>query len=191
MMTIARWVTTSELTANHVGYSRTIFSDLGSRRTHAGWGDKPAEIPGDETNREIAEFLNRTFGKVIYPGEEHHYKLSVAIAEELFAADVFDALLYPTIPMRANADNFAIKRSYVDSSLKFVKAEFVRIEKIRDAVFDITILDTAKEVTPEGDIVWRGRLDQWSLNNQGDVLVFTDEGKWVARDSSGRIVEPD
>ena len=189
-MTVSRWTTTSAMTANHVGYTATTFSGLQSARTHAGWDNKPAEIPGDEISKEIAEFLARTFAKIVRRGEEHHYKLSVAIAEELFLADVFDALLYPTIPMRANADNLAIKPLYVDSSLRFVKAEFVRIDRLREFGFDITVLDTATQVSEDGVLSWRGRLDGWVLKNQGDTLIFTDEnGKWVARDKSGRVVE--
>lgn len=120
------------------------------------------------------------------------YKLSVAIAEKLFSDDMFDGLLYPTVQMQANADNLAIKPRYADSHLKFLKAEFARINAVREIALDIDVLDTAVELEADGKIVWRGRRDQWVLREQGDQLTLSVEnGRWVARDNIGRIVDPE
>jgi hypothetical protein len=185
---IAQWITTAPLVVNHVGYTSRTFHALGSNRPHAGWGNEPAE----QINGTVAEFLSETFTSIVAPGSEHQYKLSVAIAEKLSAHDMFDGLLYPTVAMRGNADNFALKTGYADKHLRFVRAEFARIDHVREFSFDITMLDTATELAADGDIVWRGRLDQWVLREQNDTIVLTAEKDgWVARDMSGKIVEPE
>lgn len=188
---ITRWETTASLLVNQVGYTRRTFDTLGSARQQAGWGPEPADVSAGEGNEEIAEFLAELFTQQVAKGDEHTYKLTVAVAEKLFMDDLFDGLLYPTVPMRANADNFALKPRYADKHLRFLKAEFARIDAERDFAYDITVLDTATELGDDGSIRWRGRLDQWVLRNQGDQLTFTAEnGKWVARDARGKIVEP-
>ena len=176
---------------NQVGYTRRTFDILGSGRPQVGWGPEPADVPTGEGNKEIAGFLAELFTRPVAKCDEHSYNITVAVAEKLFLDDLFDGLLYPTVSMRANADNFALKPRYADKHLRFLKAEFARIDAERDFAYDITVLDTATELGDDGSIRWRGRLDQWVLRNQGDQLTFTAEnGKWVARDASANIVEP-
>jgi hypothetical protein len=175
---------------NQVGYTRQAFDALGSLRPSAGWSLEPADIPTGQGNEEIAEFLGELFTRPVARGDEHAYKLTVAVAEKLFSDDLFDGLLYPTVPMRANADNFALKPRYADKHLRFLGAEFARIDSERDFAYDITVLDTAAELGADGTIRWRGRLEQWVLS-KGEQLTFTAEnGEWVARDASGNVVEP-
>ena len=94
--------------------------------------------------------------------------------------------------MSANADNFALKPSYVDEHLRFEKAEFIRIDRVHDRQkLEVTVLDTAVEVTESKAILWRGRRDRWQLRNKGDMLMFcVENGEWVACDPEGNIVEP-
>jgi hypothetical protein len=186
--TIIHWVTTARLTVNHVGYTPSVFSALKSNRPHAGWAGQRAAVPGDQINAQINDFLAEAFACAVPPGEEYRYNLSVAIAEGLSCDGVFDGLLYPSIAMRANADNFAIQTKYADQNLRFVKAEFIRIDAIREFAYDITIFDTATEIGKDGSIHWTAR--PWTIPPKGQ-LVFRFEEKWVARDTEGRIVEPD
>ncbi len=188
---IVQWETTSPLLVNHVGYTREAFGTIGSGRTQAGWSREAAEIPALDGVEEIVEFLAKLFTRRVAIGEEGNYKLTVAVAEKLFADDLFGGLLYPAVAMRANADNFALKSQYADNHLRFVKAELARIDAELDFGYQITVLDTAGELGGDGSIQWRGRLDQWTLRNKGDQLSFVVEnGSWVARDSDGKVVEP-
>jgi hypothetical protein len=189
-LALVHWETTAPMLLNHVGYTSQAFRALGSARPHAGWSDVPAEIPAIDGNVEVAEFISDLFTRVVPRGEEHVYKLTVAVAEKLFAVDLFDGLLYPTVPMRANADNIALKPIYADTHLRFLGAAFVRIDAERDFAYDITVLDTAREVGTDGAIYWTGRRDQWVVRD-GRSLTFTvQNGKWVALDAAGNIVEP-
>ena len=149
------------------------------------------EVP-NHVNEAVSNFLAEIFTRVVPVGSEHEYKLSVAIAEKLFADDIFNGLLYPTVAMRANADNFALKLRYANDNLRFVKAEYARIDRVRDFAFDITWLDTATELAEDGAIQWKGRLDQWVIKEPYGQLTFTaQDGDWIARNRVGEIVQPE
>lgn len=185
---IARWVTTAPLLVNHVGYADTTFKTLRSNRKQSSWGPKPIR----HLNPAVSDFLAEAFSRIVPRSSEYEYKLSVAIAEKLFSDDIFDGLLYPTIAMRANADNFALKLRYASQHLQFQRAEFARIDQVRDFAFDITTLDTATKLAADGSICWKGRLDQWVIREPFGELSFTAQnGEWIARDKSGKIVEPE
>jgi hypothetical protein len=177
---------------NYVGYTRMAFQTLGSNREHAGWNTNPLTMPGGDVDRLIDEFLAETFTRFVSAGSEYLYKVSVAISEKLFLDDKFDGLMYPTVQMKANADNFALKPRYADNNLKFLKVEYVRINGVRHFAFDIDVLDTATALAPDGTIVWKGHHDLWTLRSQGDQLTFSVEnGEWIARDATGQVVHPD
>jgi len=185
---IGRWITIGPLLVNHVGYSEATFKTLASVRQKAGWGPHPAK----HLNEAVSVFLAEIFTRIVRVGSEHEYKLSVAIAEKLFADYIFDGLLYPTVAMRGNADNFALKLRYANNNLQFLKAEYARIEHVRDFAFDITWLDTATELEGDGTIRWKGRLDQWVIKEPCGQLTFTAQnGDWIARDRAGEIVRPE
>jgi hypothetical protein len=185
---IARWVTTTPLLVNHVGYAVRAFNSLLSSRQQAGWGPQAA----NHLNEAVSEFLAESFIRVVPRGSEYEYKLSVAIADKLFADEHFDGLLYPAIAMRANADNFALKLRYANKHIQFQRAEYARIERVRDFAFDITWLDTATALQADGTICWKGRLDRWVIKEPYGQLNFTAEkGEWIARDKSGELVQPE
>jgi len=183
---IGSWITTAPILVNHVGYTQRSFDALLSNRKQASWGHEPV----NHLNEAVSDFLGEIFTQIIPRGSEYRYKISVAIAEKLFLDDIFDGLLYPSIAMRANADNFAVKLRYANAYLQFQRAEYARIEHVRDFAFDFTVLDTATELGADGSICWRGRLDQWVISEPFGQLHFTAEnGEWVARDKHGNIVE--
>lgn len=187
---IVHWETSAPMMVNHVGYVQPTFEALRSARV-AGTSIEFAQVPPGEGHEEIAKFLAELFTKSVARGEEQIYKLTNAVAEKLFIHDLFDGLLYPTIQMRANADNFALKPRYADVHLKFLKIEFARIDSEYDFKYDITLLDTAITLGDDGSIQWRGRNDRWVVQNAGDQLTLSVEnGRWVARDVNG-IVGPE
>jgi RES domain len=189
---IAEWKTTAPMVVNHVGYSQNAFNDLGSRRTHGSWANRPVDEPGGPEHGEVTDFLATTFVRRIAPGETaDFYKISIAIAEALFAQDLFHGLMYPTIAMAANSDNVAIKAAFADQHLEFVKAEFFRVDAVREMGFEVLPLDVAKEVDNDGALKWKGRPNQLTVTQDRPLILTAENGRWVARDVSGCIVEPD
>ncbi len=182
---ISCWTTTARLIARPVGYTQQTFNRLNLK------GDYKMNWAGD-VNQAVNEFFEKAFTRMVSQDEKHLYKLSAAIAQVHFGRRNRDPLgiMYPSIPLQANAINFALKPQYVDLNLRFVRAEFVRIDAAHDSTFDITILDVANELSTSGSIAWKGQTDLWVLRNKGDQLTFTIEnGKHIARDRNGLIVD--
>jgi len=191
MIAISKWRTLDKLTVNNIGYTNLVFSELNSNRSTPEYGElkQPTEIP--LTNSLIDEFLSSVFTKVVPERNEYLYKLLIAIAEKMFSDDMFDGLLYPTIAMRANADNLAIKPRYIDSKkLELVNIEFIGIDTREGIQFTVTDTDFANSIKSDGTIEWKGRRGHWVLRNQGETLqTIVENGRWVARDPNGKFVE--
>lgn len=189
---LSKWRTTERLLVNNVGYTTETFGRLQSTRDCPQWhrGSPPPRL-SSEANVLISEFLASTFSADIPEGSEDRYKLTIAITEKLISTGMFGGLIYPTIPMNGNADNFALKPKFVSTGLTFVRAEYIAIDSIEGKKMAVRYLDIATDVSDSGRLTWKGRPGQW-VKNKGDSLIFTVEnGEWVARDHSGNIVEPE
>jgi hypothetical protein len=187
---VSEWQTTKPLRVNHIGYVPATFARLGTSRQYAGWSDAPAVVPDSMT--EIANTLADLFTEIVPPSEEYRYTLTAALATKFMQGDLFDGIIYPTIVMRANADNFALKPSFVDTGMRFVKAELATIDRVHEFSYDITVVDTAGRLLDGDAIDWKGRGDQWVIRENGGALVMVAQnGKWVAYDLRGNIVEPE
>lgn len=188
---VVKWTTTEPMVVHQVGYSTNALNQLKSGRTPESWAVF-AEEPGGAAHAEITDFLATTFVRVIERDESaEFYKLSAAIAEMLFAQDMFHGLLYPTVALSANSDNLAVKPSFADQHLSFVEAEFLQIQKVSDHAFEVLPLDLAQSLDTDGSIAWRGRPKQLVIPPFGTLVLTAENGRWVARDVNGQIVEPE
>lgn len=191
-LVVSKWETASSLSVNNVGYHPDIIKKLGSDRTMPAWYNNELPKGMERDNLLVQRFFADEFTKIVPSGQEHKYKFSVAIAEQHFQHDMFDGLLYPAIAMRGNADNLAIKPMAVDEKLVLKKVEYIQVTDDSNGSYKITLLDFANSFTEDGQIEWKGRLPHWVLRNKGDQLtVAVENGKWVARNLKGEIVEPD
>src|SRR5690242_20839637 len=96
-----------------------------------------------EENLTVRNFFAEQFCQKISNQNPEVYKLTIAIAEKHYFESInsanpnytegFNALLYPTIAMRGNGDNFAIKPSFIsDGGLEFINVEYVEVIGIQD-----------------------------------------------------------
>jgi hypothetical protein len=93
--------------------------------------------------------------------------------------------------MWGNADNLALKPSLVETSLTPIYAEYVEVTEIHETSFAINSLDEARSFGPNGVINWLGHPAQWTLSGGETVICEAVEGRWVARNLRGELVEPD
>ena len=190
-VTLVEWVLSAPLFVNCVGYTEETFRRLGSARTpeHENSIQGPAHMgPVDEM---VDVFLAESYTKPVTRAEEHEYRLTAAVAEWLFAADLFSGLMYPSIAMWANGDNLAIKPKAADEQLKFASAIFAEVVSVRERAIDLSVIDSASGLSPDGALAWRGGSSYWILRDQGDFLkLIVEDGRWVARDREGNLVEP-
>gem|GEM_PF-3652265 len=70
----------------------------------------------------------------------------------------FSGLQYPTMQMRGNGDNFALKRAFAQSNLRFVAVHFMKVEKVDAARTHMvsTSINSCDGVTSDGYLVWQG-----------------------------------
>ncbi len=182
---VSRWRTIDDLLVNHLGYTATVFEEVGSRREKAGWDGKSDPLEGDEVFRETLRALGNLFAR----RDPGLYKLTAALAE-FFMRPPLNGLIYPTIAMSANADNLALKPEWVDTGLEFVGVEFVRIDAVRGFERDVTVIDYAT-ARSDGSLDWKGRGPNWQLTEMDQQLTLSaEQGVWVARDQDGNVVDP-
>ncbi|RAW00489.1 hypothetical protein [Pseudochryseolinea flava] len=160
-------------------------------------GDKEIDSINDETNKLIGEYLAKTFSQSVPANKKELYKLTIAIADKHKSIDPamlqFDGLMYPTVQMWANAENFALERSVIDSGKMYLNAvEWILVKRVHNGKYDIDVLDWANSVTSKGEIEWKGRLPRWNVNELEVNSVYWDDyyGKKVLKDRHGNIIEP-
>jgi hypothetical protein len=189
---VSHWQTTAPIVVNNVGYHHEVFGSLSSTRDCPSWGKGTEYEKLEETTAFIKQFFATEFAKIVPPGQEYLYKISIAIAELHFSNDMFGGLLYPSMAMRANADNLAFKPECVDNHFSLRKVEYIRVDKTDASGFKVTILDFADTLDNDGGIQWKGRHPHWVMREKGQVLHLAVENRrWVARNEKGEIVAPE
>ena len=203
---VSKWRIAEKLMVNNVGYIRDVFDALKSNRSVPDWGNKDALLMGSESNLLVAKYFATQFSKIVPKGEEHEFKISIAIAEKHYLDDVklrsplsrgygeatrFSGLIYPSISMRANADNVALLPTHADRFLVAVSVEWLRIDsRGPDFSYQVTMLDFANSFGQAGDIEWKGRLPQWKVSPGQTATAVVKNGHWVIRNEQGEVIEP-
>lgn len=189
LLAVSHWTTVDKLLVFPVGYSDRVFQEKTSNRS------KPRLGPGDHpllmhpSNRYLEDFFAVEFTKEVPNDEPWRFKISAALAETRLSPQRVDGVMYPTVAMRANSDNFALRPSSA-KKLKLLKAEFVQIDKVKDFSFEVTVLDTATEF-PDGTLAWKGK-PKWTLRKPGEMLrLVVENGQWRAYDMDGNVREFD
>jgi hypothetical protein len=190
---LSEWRTTAKMTVNHIGYTRPTFERLRSTRSAPSWG-KPRVSPAtSDRDRMIDDFLASLFTVDVLEGQEHRYKATVAAAEQLIpepsvkGAFRFDGLIYPTIPMNGNCENFALKSEFAKRGVTFVKAEYLVVREIEGMKMKFDALDFSNSLHDDR-LEWKGRPGRWVLEKGEQVRVSVEDGEWIARDLDGNIV---
>jgi hypothetical protein len=178
MLAAVQYEVTAELSYMALGYTKLAASRLEATR------DVPAYGLGLTTDREtfVEEFLAEIFTPLVNgPDDEWRYRASIAVAENFFHNDLADALLFPTVSMRADGDNLAIRTRFADRGLKAVSVSMW--EKVADvAPFQVeySYRDVSEKIGKRGEITWHG----------SPAFQLTRPGEWVvleARDGSWHI----
>ena len=103
----------------------------------------------------------------------------------------FAGILYPSLGMHANADNVALLPEFANKYLEFEQVEFIRVDSDQhDFQYQITVLDFANSVDDHGGIEWKGRRPRWQIEAIGQITFVAENGRWIARDELGNILDP-
>jgi len=177
---LSQWKTVSRLFVNNIGYSNDNIMGLQPKSSD--------ELK--EANILIRNFIDEEFTKIVSEGKEYLYKISIALAEKHFSDDIFNGLLYPSIAIKGRSDNLALKPQYVDKNLTIGRVEFIQIILVKGFEYKIKVLDLATSFGKDGSMEWKGHPGKWYLKKKDDELILAVEnGRWVARDKNGKVIE--
>lgn len=151
------WETTTDIRVSHLGYLPALFGEAGSRRPVPPWARHPTVPDTDPANLELAKLIESEFTQQVPLGQEHRYKISVAVGEVLLDAPDIDALAYPALRMRWNADNLALKPQVAERVLQFAGAEYLRIEEVLNPGYRVALLASSDRLSDDGRIQWKVR----------------------------------
>jgi hypothetical protein len=174
---ISRWQTQAPLRILSFGYADTCADDPNSDRETA-LRRALANLP--TPTREVAEFLTNIFTKTVHDDNQHHYRLSIAVAEACQLGQAFDGLLYPSAAMPSPAHNLALHPSCLDSGkLALHYVEHLRVNHVMTETIDVRSLDIARGTDADGRLQWLGKPGNWVLREKSTA---TDcrlvGGKW-------------
>ena len=172
-------------------------------------GDAARRITAADYSSDLKVELSKYFARPVAPDEAYRYKLTAAIGE-LHLGDIsnhpvqFAGILYPSVRMWANRDNVALQPWFVDQHLQFRKAVHIRVKERRGNTFEVDNLDAAHGFDENGDLVWLGRLKNWTLkpgqsaqmvlepgiDEDGDYSISKDGTPchWTATDTANGLV---
>jgi hypothetical protein len=181
---ISNWTNTIPMTTNNIGYTDKNFQALGSEKADADSFSQPQPL-GTPENKAIAIFLAELFCGQVNEAEEEYYKLTTAIAHWAFNYEVFAALMYPTIKMHANADNYAIKKVFVDSGyLQLISAQYIEVSAILGEIYAYKLLDYSEKYSSKGIINWCNPENRWVLRTDQDAYFNFEDGLLKVYDSN-------
>ena len=187
-LVMGHWEVIEKLLMFPVGYSSSVFHQMNSNRPLPTFGPSSHPLLHNPTNLLLENFFAEQFTKDVPRENPWEFKISAAISENRLSLQEADGVIYPTIAMRANSDNFAL-RATRNRKLVLKKAEFIRVDVVEEFSFKVTVLDTATEF-PNGKILWKGK-PKWTLES-GELLKFVvEDGQWRAYDINRRVREYD
>ncbi|UOR07372.1 RES family NAD+ phosphorylase [Hymenobacter aerilatus] len=158
---ISRWQTQQPLRLASFGYADRCIDDPHTDRQKA-LRDALADLPAPR--RQLAAFLTDLFTRTVHDDNQHHYRLSIAVAEACQLGTAFDGLLYPSAAMPSPAHNLALHPAYVEEDkLVLQYVEHLRVHQVGTETLDVCSLNFAREVTPDGHLCWINQPGNWVL----------------------------
>jgi hypothetical protein len=193
---LSEWSITKHLLAWHVGYSEASFKKLGARRACPPlWVNPPEFMPPEHEahQREVNKYLAELFTEKVPTGDEHLYAPSIAITETVLSWGLvdnkglfdgqelkFEAVMYPTIALRASCENLALSAEFASDALLLDAADFVRVIKVGSmGEYELQYLGSVTAWRDPRDLIWgmlppEGRIDQRSTRPMKPIATKDD-----------------
>lgn len=165
---ISAWLTTERMAFNHLGYATAILKAFRALR------DLPyfANIQNDSgRNALIRDWQARIFTQSVPNGQEHLYRLPIALKEACLwkigqphptGPDLLSGLIYPSVATWALGDNVAILPSEVDKKMALLEVILLTVDSVElvgkddgatETRMHVKTYDYARE-RDDGSLVW-------------------------------------
>jgi hypothetical protein len=121
-----------------------------------------AQRPGGvERNLAVRSFLASEFTRIVAPGREHEFKMTIAIGEFLLSSDRIDGLEYPSIAGAVDgwrgAANLVLKPDRADKSFVAEGCWMIAVERELPPPrlgYVVRCIRRAQTIDADGSIVW-------------------------------------
>jgi hypothetical protein len=123
----------------------------------------------------IDDYLSEIFATIVPDGEEHKYKPTIALANFLFSAPNFDAVMYPSVATADHGINVCALPDKADQLFSPLEAwmieagEDARHPKTGQRLQRIQFLSRSHKIGPDGLITWRRPGEGI---NTGEIMRF-------------------
>lgn len=162
---LTNWGLNKEIYISHIGYAKKQFDEWGAKKSHQRykWVLDTLELNEQDVNK--YNILSD-----IVTGDCAPYLKSNAVGKVLMSGDLHAGLVYPSIATKANADNIALKETFLDSvSLNWIEA--MRITKIDDQEVSYTRIKWSDTWDNKGFISWK-KAEEFKKEG-GQSLLYT------------------
>jgi hypothetical protein len=110
---------------------------------------------GWRENELIRTFLVRQFSKIVPPGEEHQYKITIAASQLLLSGNTIDGICYPSVSSTYMGVNMAFKTEAVDCLYKPVECSVIKVLEIGCSPgYFVQETHRAKSIVEDWEIDW-------------------------------------
>jgi hypothetical protein len=200
LVALSIWEAMEPLWLHNLGYHPETLRQLGAQeRSIIGRENLINAISSEDeaTNKTRGDF-SRIFAQDVPAGREYLYKQSIAINEFLDEFEIhfpdgpgvpaqkeIAGTAYPSLKMRADADNVVLLPKFVHSSLRLKSVQYVIVEEADDTRSAYTFLTIGISESFSGNkINWFETLGPESDRR---CSIAIEDGHWVARRGDGSV----
>jgi len=158
---LSRWAIPEDIQVISLGFSDEVFRLLNSREKNFINVLADFVYTNQEANVMMHDFFAKSFCQIVPDDRPELYNLSIAIARHFSHNPRGQAIIYPSVACKANAQNIVVSKELVDEGIiSCHRVMFAQIVDIRDhgpeKEYYYRIMDSADEFSPSGSIKWSG-----------------------------------
>lgn len=137
LFAISAWLTTAPMLFNHLGFGPETLKKFNASRDLP-YFSNPANLP--DRNSMIRQWQARVFTQRVPEGQEHLYRLAVALKEAALwpinqpvrnGVEMISGIIYPSVATSALGDNVAILPPEVDRKMALLEVNFLTVDHAR------------------------------------------------------------
>ncbi len=196
LFAISAWLTTAPMLFNHLGFSAETLTNFNASR-ELPYFSNPAN--GSKRNWMIQQWQARVFTQRIPVGQEHLYRLTIALKEAALwpinqpvrdDMKMISGIIYPSVATSALGDNVAILPFEVDERMALLEVNFLTVDYARlvhergvsnCAEMRVIAYDCARP-TEDGTLVWGQRSQTLPKGEAGmqvsDLRILPPDDGW-------------
>jgi hypothetical protein len=177
--------TTKPIVVMHFGYSLKMIEEAKARRDLPEWAEIEYE---DERSALIREWQSRVFTRVVPDGEEHLYRLGIALRNFALSPlagprpnipEFIAGITYPAVSMWLLGDNIALLPAVADNNLSLQRVIYLKVASLiesgredggKEWSYGINENDFAMNIHYDDRLVWNGEstalsVSPWRITN--------------------------